>query len=138
MLRLNSAVNAIIARLIINLPKPKEQIGKTVLFKRLGSEDNEIKSHANIHDVYDIIRMLDDSSYPSAYLSLDKVKMEFSEIVKEAGNLYCKVQISEKKLEQKLIVKEITSQGYQFIACGMDTIMIQDSAKKYLSSFKKR
>lgn len=38
----------------------------------------------------------------------------------------------------KLIVKEITSQGYQFIACGMDTIMIQDSAKKYLSSFKKR
>lgn len=101
LLRLNSAVNTIIARLIINLPQPKEQIGKTVLFKRLGSEDNEIKSHANIHEFYDIIRMLDDSSYPSAYLSLDKVKMEFSEIVKEAGNLYCKVQISEKKLEQK-------------------------------------
>lgn len=38
----------------------------------------------------------------------------------------------------ELKVKNIIRQGYQFIACAMDTIMIQKSSKTYLSLFKKR
>ncbi len=35
-------------------------------------------------------------------------------------------------------VTKITKQGYQFIGCGMDTIMIRNSAKKFLSYFKNK
>ena len=38
----------------------------------------------------------------------------------------------------KLKVKNITRQGYQFIACAMDSVMIKNSAKNFLSYFKKK
>ena len=65
----------------------------------------------------------------------------FKKIIQKILNLSKKYKVSAGihiVEPSKLTVKEITSQGYQFIACGMDTIMIQDSAKKYLSSFKKK
>ena len=41
--------------------------------------------------------MLDDSSYPPRLIFLQiKLKWNFLKLLREAGNLYCKVQISEK------------------------------------------
>ena len=40
--------------------------------------------------------MLDDPSYPSAYMSLENVVLEFSEITKVDEKLYCNVCISNK------------------------------------------
>lgn len=38
----------------------------------------------------------------------------------------------------KLNVKNATKKGYQFIACAIDTVMIREAAKNYLSFFKKK
>ena len=37
----------------------------------------------------------------------------------------------------KLNVKNVTKKGYQFIVCAIDTVMIREAAKNYLSFFKK-
>ena len=62
-------------------------------------EDNEIDCKAKIEDFYDSIRMLDDPSYPNAYLRLENVCIEFSEISKKDKELYCKVRISPRDLK---------------------------------------
>ena len=69
-----------IGRLVEHLPTPEEQVGKDVVFERLGREDNEIALDATIEEVYNSIRMLDDASYPSAYILLKNVLIEFSDI----------------------------------------------------------
>ncbi|MDB4626545.1 formyltransferase family protein [bacterium] len=94
--RLNDVVNELILRLIDHLPEPKIQTGNAHLFKRLGVEDNEINYESNIEDFYDSIRMLDDPSYPNAYLNLEYVCIEFSDINRKGNELFCKVRILEK------------------------------------------
>ena len=94
--RLNVAVNDLIKRLVVKLPEPTEQFGEIVTFKRLGDQDNKIALDTTIDKIYDIIRMLDDASYPSAYISLENVLLEFSEITKVDEKLYCNVCISNK------------------------------------------
>ena len=92
--RLNCTINKMIGRLVEHLPTPKEQIGKAVVFRRLGREDNEIGLDATIEEVYNSIRMLDDASYPSAYILLKNVLMEFSDISKSGEGLCCTVRIT--------------------------------------------
>jgi len=94
--RLNNATNSIIERLICNLPVPKEQTGKIFNFKRMSPEDNEILSNYSFEKIYDIIRMVDDPSYPCAYLNLEHVKIEFSEIEKDNDTLICNIRILNK------------------------------------------
>tara|TARA_Y100001934_G_C12314957_1_gene756900 strand:+ start:277 stop:951 length:675 start_codon:yes stop_codon:yes gene_type:complete len=98
--RLNDVVNVLMLRLIVHLPEPKKQIGNAHIFKRLGIKDNEINHESNIEDFYDSIRMLDDPSYPCAYLNLENVCMEFSDISREGNDLFCKVRILEKDMEK--------------------------------------
>ena len=94
--RLNHAVNKLIKRLILDLPQPIEQVGEIVTFKRLGYEENEISLDANFQEMYDFIRMLDDPSYPSAYIRLKNITLEFSDITKNNNKLICKVAILNK------------------------------------------
>ena len=94
--RLNSAVNVLISRLIYTPLEPVEQVGEVVTFKRLKTADNEIAPNSNIQEIFDKIRMLDDVTYPSAYINLDNVLMEFFEIKKESNEMLCKVRITDK------------------------------------------
>ena len=94
LVRLNGVVNKLMLRLIDNLPEPVAQTGYSHTFGRLGYKDNEILSTANMAEMYDAIRMLDDPSYPNAYLRLEHVCFEFSEICRKGDTLICKVHIS--------------------------------------------
>ena len=98
--RIYDVVNMLMLRLIDHLPEPIVQTGNTHIFKRLGVEDNEINCKANIKDFYDSIRMLDDPSYPDAYLKLENVCIEFSEISSKGKELFCKVRISPRDLKK--------------------------------------
>lgn len=98
--RINNVVNLLIARLIKNLPIPKPQSGEVVVFKRLGIKDNHINPNSNIEKFYNHIRMLDDKSYPSAYLILKNVVLHFDKIKKLKEEIVCRVKIS-KRSEEK-------------------------------------
>ena len=94
--RLDGAVNELMRRLIEHLPQPIEQTGVAETFKRLGHKDNEISLDTTFEEVYDAVRMLDDPSYPSAYLPLKNILIEFSEINRTNDELFCRVRISKK------------------------------------------
>ena len=94
--RLDSVTNILMRRLVEHLPKPKDQVGDPKIFRRLGHSDNEISFDANFEEVYNAIRMLDDPSYPCAYLTLRHILIEFSEINKVNDELFCRVRISKK------------------------------------------
>ena len=61
---------------------PKKQSGQIVEFKRRkADESNLIKlKNKSLSKLYDFIRMLDADGYPKAYIKLDKIKIEFSEV----------------------------------------------------------
>ena len=68
--------------LLNNTLVAKKQIGKVIEFKRRKPEDSNIQ---NLNDIslfklYDFIRMLDAEGYPKAYLNLDNIKIEFTEV----------------------------------------------------------
>lgn len=71
-----------IPNLLSNNITPKKQCGEIVEFKRRKPKDSDILNleEKNIYKLYDFIRMLDAEGYPKAYLDLDKVKIEFSEV----------------------------------------------------------
>ena len=94
--RLNVTVNQLIKSLIKHLPEPKAQDGLARTFKRLEKKDNKINLEATFEEVYDAIRMVDDPSYPNAYLSLQNILIEFSQIEKTNDQLFCRVRISNK------------------------------------------
>jgi len=96
--RLNNVVNLLMLRLIDHLPEPKIQTGNVHLFTRLGDKDNEINYKANIQEFHNSIRMLDDPSYPNAYLNLQNVCIEFYDINRKGNELFCKVRIFEKDI----------------------------------------
>ena len=95
--RLNKAINLLIDRLIEDLPEPKEQDGEIKVFKRLSHKDNEISIDASFEEFYNKIRMLDDDSYPNAYLKLENTIIEFSKINKVSNEIFCKVRIAQKE-----------------------------------------
>lgn len=98
--RLNNVVNLLMLRLIDHLPEKKIQTGQVHRFMRLGDKDNEINYEANIQEFHNSIRMLDDPSYPNAYLNLQNVRIEFYDIIRKGNELFCKVRIFEKDMEK--------------------------------------
>jgi len=61
---------------------PKKQQGEITTFQRRNPEESNIHTLSNVslHKLYDFIRMLDAEGYPKAYINIDNIKMEFTEV----------------------------------------------------------
>lgn len=68
--------------IIKNNPTPKKQVGKEVIFKRRKPNESNIlnQKKLDLEKLYDFIRMLDAKNYPLAFIKLENLKIEFSEI----------------------------------------------------------
>ncbi len=75
---------------------PREQRGKITNFKRRKPQQSLLNKNINIEEIYDFIRMLDAPGYPKAYLNLNKLKLEFTNIQKSQEGLKAKVEILKK------------------------------------------
>tara|TARA_B100000963_G_C22446643_1_gene589138 strand:- start:19 stop:696 length:678 start_codon:yes stop_codon:yes gene_type:complete len=91
--RLNVCVNQMIKELVKSLPEPKKQDGEVYYFKRLKRSDNAIHNNLSIKEIYDRIRMVDEPSYPSAFLEYGNIVLEFSEAKMDRNEIFCKVKI---------------------------------------------
>ena len=95
-----NASNLIFKKLIPNIIKknivPKKQEGDIVLFKRRTPEQSNIKTLKDVSmaNLYDFIRMLDAPSYPKAYIELDNLKIELSEVIIKDGKLEGRFEVS--------------------------------------------
>ena len=78
-----------IPELLQNRPKPWRQEGEVTTFQRRVPKESDIKtlSTLTINKLYDFIRMLDGEGYPKAFLQIDELKIEFSDIEIEDDRL---------------------------------------------------
>jgi len=93
-IRINAAINEIIFNLVNQPSEPKAQIGKVYKFNRLGDADNQIPKGITLNQIYDRVRMLDHSSYPSTYIKYGDIKLEFSNAELNGSELVVKCRIT--------------------------------------------
>lgn len=86
----------IIPFMIRKEPKPRPQRGKAVVFKRRKPEEGDLAHAKTLHEVYDLIRMLDAEEYPKAFLETKGLKVEFSRARFKNGKLEATVEIFKK------------------------------------------
>ena len=92
-INLNTVVNKMIDELINYLPNPQIQDGEVFIFKRLQEEDNLIPDNISIKKIFDRIRMLDDESYPNAFINYGNFKIDFYDAKFINGEIICKAKI---------------------------------------------
>jgi len=81
-------------------PTPMPQKGEAVNFKRRKPEQSEIKSPANLEELYDFIRMLDADGYPRAFLEHNGFRFEFSRAALYDGHVMADVKISQMSVKE--------------------------------------
>ena len=92
--RINNVVNKFIEEFINHLPQPKQQTsGNEVLFKRLNTSENIIPKDAKLKEIYDRIRMLDEDSYPKAFIKYGDFIIELSNAELFSEEITCKATI---------------------------------------------
>ena len=87
-------VYKIIEKIILNNPKPRDQEGEIVFFKRRKPEDSKIPySISSLNELFDFIRMLDAQDYPAAFIDYEKFRIEFSRPAIRTQNISASVTI---------------------------------------------
>ena len=76
---------------------PQKQSGPITEFKRRKPEESSIENinDMTINKLYDFIRMLDAEGYPKAYMDLQKLKIEFSEVHLKSKKLVGRFEVIE-------------------------------------------
>ena len=94
LLRINDAINDLIVEITTDNPNASPQCGEPHIFKRLKITDNEIQTGLNLEEIYDRIRMVDHEDYPNAFITYDKIKIEFSnaELVGDTIEVACVIK----------------------------------------------
>lgn len=83
-----------IPKIIADQPKPVPQEGNVVLFKRRTPKESDLSVVASTDAAFDFIRMLDAKEYPRAFLEVNGLKYEFSNVRRSAdGELTASVRI---------------------------------------------
>lgn len=93
----NIIFQKMIPKILENDIIPVQQIGKVTTFKRRSPKDSDIITLKNksISKLYDFIRMLDAEGYPKAYLMLDNLTIEFSEVHLKNNKLIGRFEVIE-------------------------------------------
>lgn len=76
--RADQIIEEMILEILKTNPKPQEQKGEVVEFKRRTPSDGQMNDLDNLKSIFDYIRMLDAPTYPKAYVELEHVKIEFT------------------------------------------------------------
>lgn len=95
-LRASESIEEMIAEIIDTSPTPVPQSGEATVFKRRTPKDGDIMAGKSLREVYDIIRMLDATGYPPAFLETDQLKLEFSRAALKSGCVVAEVKITVK------------------------------------------
>lgn len=70
-------IEEMIVEIVEIRPRPSEQLGEIVVFKRRSPSESEISSLRSVVQLYDFIRMLDADGYPHAFIDCGEFRIEF-------------------------------------------------------------
>jgi methionyl-tRNA formyltransferase len=74
--------------------QPVEQVGEVVHFTRRTPEQGDLRQAASLADVHDLIRMLDASGYPQAFIEAGGLRFEFTRASAHHDHVLADVRIS--------------------------------------------
>ena len=94
-MRANVIIEEMIISIIKDKPKPIEQSGEPVIFKRRNELDGNVAQLETLEEVHDFIRMLDADGYPCAFLEINNLRLEFSRSSIKSDHLLADVIIRE-------------------------------------------
>ena len=95
-LRADALIEAMIARIVREQPRPQPQQGEPVLFSRRKPEQSNLEGcpPGNLLAWYDQIRMLDAEGYPHAFLEAHGLRLEFRRVSRRSDGLHADVRIT--------------------------------------------
>jgi methionyl-tRNA formyltransferase len=99
-LRSADLVKEMIEEIIRTSPEPREQQGEVVCFPRRHPGQSDIAGIAGLRQVYDHIRMLDADGYPSAFIEVGDLRLEFSRAELKDGRIIADVCIRERNADE--------------------------------------
>jgi methionyl-tRNA formyltransferase len=70
-------IEEMIVEIVRSRPKPIDQIGDPVVFKRRVPSESKISDIQSTEELYDFIRMLDADGYPHAFVDCGEFRIEF-------------------------------------------------------------
>lgn len=94
--RATDVIYEMIIEIIKKRPKPVEQAGDVVIFRRRHSSDGNLETLGQLNQVYDYIRMLDCDGYPPAFIETPHFKFEFSNACLDDNEITAHVRITKK------------------------------------------
>ena len=76
---------------------PKKQLGEVTTFQRRKPDQSDLTgvSIYTLSKLYDFVRMLDAEGYPKAYIELNNLKIEFSEVHQKNSKLVGRFEVIE-------------------------------------------
>lgn len=93
-IRASRIIETMIFEIITQCPKPIEQEGKSVTFKRRKPSESNLLDLETLEQVFDQIRMLDAEGYPHAFIEVGKLRFEFTRASLKTANVLADVKIS--------------------------------------------
>lgn len=99
--RATQAIEKMIVQMIQGAPKPVDQEGDSVVFKRRTPEQSRLEKLPGLQQVFDHIRMLDAESYPKAFLEVEGYRYEFSRASFDGQKILADVVITKVEHDKK-------------------------------------
>lgn len=93
-LRAALLMEEMIAEIAAGCVQPVEQVGEVVHFTRRTPEQGDLRQAAALTDVHNMIRMLDASGYPQAFIEAGGLRFEFSRASARHDHVLADVRIS--------------------------------------------
>jgi len=95
-LRADALIEAMIARIVREQPKPQPQQGEPVLFSRRKPKQSNLADcpFGDLPAWFDQIRMLDAEGYPHAFLEAHGLRLEFRRVSRRSDGLHADVRIT--------------------------------------------
>ncbi len=93
-LRAGELVKSMIGRLAREEIEPQPQVGEPVTFRRRTPEESDVAGAESLPEVFDLIRMLDATGYPHAFLETESLRYEFTRAWRGKDEVVADVRIT--------------------------------------------
>lgn len=93
LLRADRVIEDMMVEIVQLRPVPEPQVGEVTRFVRRKPEDGDLSSCDDLGIVHDMIRMLDADGYPSAFVEIGGLRLEFSRSALRPGEVVADVKI---------------------------------------------
>jgi methionyl-tRNA formyltransferase len=93
-LRAAGIVENMIVEIIKTNPCPVKQVGQPTSFKRRRPHQGNLLDAESLDKTFDLIRMLDADSYPSAFIQVGNLRLEFTRASRKVDSLIADVRIT--------------------------------------------